>query len=180
MHPIYIPHLLNATDRTQRVSFEVSFDQLETLTPVRAALSVRHGTSFLEVKGQASTIVTLTCDRCLQRYNHRLSVDAQEIIWLTKRLGDNLSEPLEQELSAEELVESLSPDGHFEPDTWIYEQVCLEIPQRQICAPGCSGILVSEGSDNGQAPDPVDHRWSALAALKQQLALEDNSPGDHN
>ena len=97
---------------------------------MRAEVSVRHGTTFLEVKGTASTIVTLTCDRCLQQYNHRVAVDAQELIWLDEAAAQDL--PLEQEVSLEELVESLSPQGYFEPETWIYEQICLQLPQRQI------------------------------------------------
>lgn len=176
MQTIYIPHLLNAVGRVKTLTYETFFDNLETLTPVRAHLSVRHGATFLEVKGSANTIVTLTCDRCLQQYNHRLTVDAQEIIWLTKRLHiSSPEEPLEQEINPEELIESLPPDGYFEPETWMYEQVCLELPQRQICDPDCPGILPlptsSPESDSGT--DTIDHRWSALAVLKQQLSSED-------
>ena len=45
-------------------------------------MSIRHGGTFLEILAQAETIVTLTCDRCLQNYNYRLSIDTSEIIWL--------------------------------------------------------------------------------------------------
>lgn len=175
MNPIYIPQLLSATDRTRTVSFETVFEGLETLTPVRAELSVRHGTTFLEVSGRAKTIVTLTCDRCLQRYNHRLAIDTQEIIWLSKELAVDQDMPLEQEVNPESLVESLSSEGYFEPETWIYEQVCLALPQRQICDLNCPGILPVEHQRSGaDRMENVDHRWSALAALKQQLAPEDS------
>ncbi|NEQ43740.1 MAG: DUF177 domain-containing protein [Leptolyngbya sp. SIOISBB] len=167
MQAIYIPHLLNAPNRTRSLQFETTFANLATLTPVRAEVSVRHGTTFLEVKGTASTIVTLTCDRCLQQYNHRVGVNAQEIIWLDEAAATAQGLPLEQEVSPEELVESLSPYGHFEPETWIYEQICLQLPQRQICDQNCQGLQVEE------SPSPqstIDERWSALEALKQQLA----------
>lgn len=164
MQAIYIPHLLKATDRTRSLQFETTFQNLETLTPVRAEVSVRHGTTFLEVQGVASTIVTLTCDRCLQQYNHRVAVDAREIIWLDEAAAQDL--PLEQEVSAEELVESLSPHGYFEPETWIYEQVCLQLPQRQICDASCQGLKVEESQPTRPV---VDERWSALEALKQQF-----------
>lgn len=167
MQAIYIPHLLNAPNRTRSLQFETTFENLATLTPVRAEVSVRHGTTFLEIRGTASTIVTLTCDRCLQQYNHRIGVDAQEIIWLDEAAATAQGLPLEQEVSPEELVESLSPHGHFEPETWIYEQICLQLPQRQICDQSCQGLPVEE------APSPqsiIDNRWSALEALKQQLA----------
>lgn len=174
MNSIYIPHLLNATDRTRTLFFETSFKELKTLTPVRAQISVRHGTTFLEVRGSAQTIVTLTCDRCLQHYNHRLSVDAKEIIWLEERLNSPHDEPLEQEISSEDLVESLSPHGYFEPETWIYEQVCLALPQRQICDANCQGVVIEEKASCQSETDTIDYRWSALAALKQQLAIDES------
>ncbi len=170
MHEIYIPHLLNAVDRTRSLTFETTFKHLPTLTPVRAQVLVRHGTTFLDVRGNAQTIVTLTCDRCLQQYNHRVSVNAQEIIWLESDL-DSQEVPLEQEISPEDLAESLSPYGYFDPETWIYEQVCLELPQRQICNAECEGFNV----DNPVAESPkVDERWSALERLKQQLAADES------
>ncbi len=172
MTPIYIPHLLNAIDRTRSLTFETFFDGLETLMPVKAKVSVRHGTTFLEVRGEAQTIVTLTCDRCLQQYNHRIAVNAQEIIWLEEPVIDESSGLTEYEVSPEDLVESLSPQGYFEPDTWIYEQVCLELPQKQVCDPQCQGLAVQELDEADQS---VDHRWSALAALKQQLNLSDST-----
>ncbi|NER81195.1 MAG: DUF177 domain-containing protein [Leptolyngbya sp. SIO1D8] len=173
MNSIYIPHLLNAIDRTRSLVFEASFDELETLTPVRAQVSVRHGTTFLEVQGQAQTIVTLTCDRCLQQYNHRLSIDTQEIIWLDDSADIEQDGPLEQEMAPEDLVESLSPYGYFDPDTWIYEQVCLALPQRRICDPNCQGLVIEEHVSLTKNSNVIDHRWSALAALRQQLAMDE-------
>jgi uncharacterized protein len=166
MQAIYIPHLLNATDRTRFLQFETTFNNLATLTPVRAEVSVRHGTTFIEVQGTASTIVTLTCDRCLQQYNHRVAINSQEIIWLDEAVGLTQNLPLEQEVSLDDLVESLSPQGHFDPETWIYEQICLQLPQRQICDDSCQGLQVEEAKP---AKPMIDERWSALEVLKQQL-----------
>ncbi|MEM6835752.1 MAG: YceD family protein [Cyanobacteria bacterium P01_C01_bin.120] len=167
MQAIYIPHLLNAINRTRSLQFETTFEELATLTPVRAEVQVRHSTTFLDIRGTASTIVTLTCDRCLQQYNHRVAVDAQEIIWLDEAAAAAEGLPVEQEVNPEDLVESLSPHGHFDPETWIYEQICLQLPQRQICDASCQGLKVEQP----QFTQPsVDDRWSALEVLKQQLA----------
>ncbi|MDB9528207.1 YceD family protein [Oscillatoria sp. CS-180] len=173
MQAIYIPHLLNAVDRTRSLIFETTFRNLATLTPVRAEVSVRHGTTFLDVQGSAQTIVTLTCDRCLCQYNHRVAFDAKEIIWLDESVASQQDIPLEQEVNPEELVESLSPYGYFDPETWIYEQVCLELPQRQICNASCPGLIVESKAANS-SPPKVDDRWSALEVLKQQLAKDES------
>lgn len=165
MKAIYIPHLLNAVHQTRSFSFETHFPNLETLVPIRGELWVSHRKTYLEIQGTAETIVTLTCDRCLQCYNHRLSVDTSELIWLEEpAIADQ--DPLEREVSVEELVETLSPQGYFEPDTWLYEQLCLALPQRQICDATCQGIAVEAAHAQPSSPD---HRWAALAALQQQF-----------
>ena len=162
MTNLYLPHLLKTPERRQTVTVETHFPELATLMPVRGSVTVRHGQTFLEVQGQGETIVTLTCDRCLQQYNHRLTVEAEELIWLEDQAAADL--PLEQELSPEELVETLSPDGHFDPENWLYEQLCLALPQRQLCDNQCPGIPLAV------TPTPlVDHRWAALAALQTQI-----------
>ena len=166
MEVLYIPQLIKAFDKTQVFSFRERLPDLETLTPVQGELTVKHQGNYLEVKAQAETIMTLTCNRCLHNYNHRLSIDTSELIWLEHSSDHLENTALEREVSLEDLVESLSPQGYFNPSEWLYEQFCLAIPQRQICQPACTGIqMVEEPKPNF----PVDHRWSSLAALKTQL-----------
>lgn len=164
MEPIPIPQLLRAPQKTRLLTFQENIADLPTLTPVKGEIQVIHGGTFLEVRGQAEAIVTLTCDRCLQHYNHRLAIEPQEIIWLRDR--NELPEylPPEQELDSEELEESLDPNGTFDPTTWIYEQLSLALPLRNLCNNDCPGTDLPE-----EANPLVDRRWSALSALKDQL-----------
>ena len=73
---------------------------------------------------------------------------------------------VEVEVPLEDLVESVSPSGSFDPQQWLYEQVCLSIPQRQLCDKDCSGLDPDIIADS----NPVDSRWAALASLKKQLS----------
>ncbi|MGF1537831.1 MAG: DUF177 domain-containing protein [Elainellaceae cyanobacterium] len=163
MKSIYIPSLLKAPNKMEEVCFQERLSDLETLTPVQAVVKVTHGGNFLQVAGSAETIITLTCDRCLNNYNHRLTTDASEIIWLEAPTSIQEPEP-ERELSVDDLVETLSPMGHFRPDEWIYEQLCLAIPQRKLCDGDCSGITWASASEN-----PVDSRWASLEKFKENL-----------
>jgi len=110
--------------------------------------------------------VNLVCDRCLQHYNHRLSVKASELIWLQEPV-DAASLPVEREISLEELVETLPPQGYFPPAAWLYEQLCLEIPHRKLCDTQCEGIVVKEVSKDSMSLS--DRRWASLEAIKNQL-----------
>jgi uncharacterized protein len=165
---VYIPHLLQRFEKTLTVDLDTHLADLETLTPVRGEVTIIHQGTYLEVKGRAETIVTLTCDRCLQAYNYRVAIAPTELIWLEHE-PDPATLPPEREVSVDDLFETLPPNGHFYPATWIYEQICLALPQPQICDEDCTGIDL-----NGTAAaNPVDHRWAALTQLQQQLQSPD-------
>ncbi|WP_071188360.1 YceD family protein [Trichormus sp. NMC-1] len=165
MDAIFIPQLTKAPERTEEIQVNESLPGLETLTPVRGTIRVQHLGTYLEVSGQAEAIITCTCNRCLQQYNQRLAVNTKEIIWLEENANQAEQLPLEMEVAVEDLVETLSPDGHFYPTEWLYEQMCLAIPHRQLCDRKCPGILDTVASSE----EIIDSRWASLQSLKKQL-----------
>ncbi|MBW4633217.1 MAG: DUF177 domain-containing protein [Iphinoe sp. HA4291-MV1] len=166
MDAIYIPQITKAPQRTEEIQVKEFLPGLETLTPVRGCVRVQHHGNYLEVSGQAETIITCTCNRCLQNYNHRLTVNTKEIIWLDEAANETDDLPLEREMAFDDLVETLSPQGYFYPNEWLYEQMCLELPQRQLCDTNCLGIQPSVDSKSDKR---VDRRWASLEALKKQF-----------
>ncbi|MCU0570420.1 MAG: YceD family protein [Oculatellaceae cyanobacterium Prado106] len=171
MQPIYIPQLTKAPEQTWKLTVDEYLPDLETLTPAQGQLQVTHQGNYLEVKAKAEAIMTLTCDRCLQQYNHRLTVNTSELIWLQEPI-DEEDLPLEREVSLDELVETLDPQSHFQPDAWLYEQFCLIIPQRQLCDRNCPGIEVQDNPQQTSSPGSEqkrDRRWSSLEALRSNL-----------
>lgn len=163
---IYIPGLLKLPEQTEVIKFNQFIADLESLTPVRGSLQVTHQGNYLDVAASSETIITLTCHRCLQQYNHRLKVDSAELIWLDELACQLENEPLEQEVALEDLVETLSPQGYFQPETWLYEQLCLALPPRQLCDQNCQGIPMN----NLGTQSAKDRRWQALENLKRQLS----------
>ncbi|MEA5466414.1 YceD family protein [Leptothoe sp. PORK10 BA2] len=164
---IYIPHLVKDPGKTRIIEVNDYLSELETLTPVKGRIQIQHRGTFLDVAAQAETIATLSCHRCLKNYNTRIQVDTSEFIWLQEPQPEAHGE--EVEVGLDELIETLPPQGHFEPGQWLYEQLCLAIPQRQICDPACKGISHPLASEE-DANTATDQRWSALSALKQQLS----------
>lgn len=165
MEAIYIPRIAKAPNRTEEIQIQEFLAGLETLMPVRANLKVVHQGNYLEVVAQGEAIVTLTCDRCLKQYNHRLTIDTSEMIWLSETGEQPSLEAIAEEIAVDDLIETLPIRGYFQPDVWVYEQMCLALPVRQLCDRKCPGIPLSDRSAN----DLSDRRWSALEALKQQL-----------
>lgn len=165
MEAIYIPHLLKAPKRKIEIIVDGTIDSLDTLVPVKGTIAVRHGGNFLEVISQAETIITLVCDRCLQHYNKRLAIDTSELIWLESELQSIEDIPNEREVSLEDLSETLPPNGHFHPESWLFEQLSLALPLRKVCGESCPGAIEIPSTDEFH----VDSRWSSLASLKEQL-----------
>jgi len=167
MDAIFIPQLTKAPERTEEVPVQEFLPGLETLTPVRGKVRIQHHGNYLQVTGQAESIITCTCNRCLQQYNQRLKINTQEIIWLDEVANNFLDLPLEREIAVEDLVETLPPDGYFYPSEWLYEQMCLAIPQRQLCTLNCPGILTSIASVEEEV---IDGRWASLEELKKHFS----------
>jgi uncharacterized protein len=167
MDAIFIPQLTKAPERSEEIQVKEFLPGLETLTPVRGTMLVKHQGNYLEVSAQAEAIVTCTCNRCLQQYNHRLVVNTEEIIWLDETANQLEDLPLEREVALEDLLETLAPDGYFSPSEWLYEQMCLALPQRQLCDINCPGIL--DPTSSVYLKNPADSRWASLEALKKQF-----------
>ena len=166
MENIYIPQILKMPDQTVEIKLCDRISGLNTLTSVKGLFQVRHGGNFLELQLQADTILTLSCDRCLQTFNYRLEVDTSEIIYLKNDTELEEDYPLEREISGEDLWESLPSDGELIVEEWIYQQLSLAIPLRSLCSNDCQppGKTTTEMNINNN-----DNRWSALANLKSLM-----------
>lgn len=145
--------------------------ELESLTPVRGELTAVHRGNILELSGEASTIVTLRCDRCLQHFNHPLSFRHQELVWLGDQARIEGIDPevvLEGgsevlELDPDGLSESIDPTGDFDPEHWLFEQLSLQLPLVNRCCRDCPG---PDLQPTAQPPEPIDPRWAALKKLQ--------------
>jgi uncharacterized protein len=143
-------------------------DELQSLTPVRGWLLARHGDRVLEVEGEAETIITLCCHRCLQDYNHALRFRCVERLWLG---GD---EPTGEDGNPDDLIERLDPRGCFDPARWIFEQLSLQLPLQNRCGSDCPGpaLPAEQPAPSGEAPGadngdpPIDPRWSRLRSWR--------------
>ena len=162
---------LRALGTTKCWSVEGHLDELESLTPVRGTINAEHRGNVLAVEGDLSTIVTLTCDRCLGQFNLELSSRPSELIWLgtTPPTDEQLQESEDIE-AIDGLVESLDPRGSFNPEQWAFEQLNLQRPVVNHCGEHCEGPpyrreAITSGSGHPTVPDP---RWSALRQLQSE------------
>ena len=162
---------LRAQAEARRWQINQQLSALESLTPVRGAISAMHRGNILELEGHASTIVTLRCDRCLQHFNHPLSFRHHEVVWLGDQARlEGISEDVVMEggseildLDPDALSERPDPTGSFDPEHWVFEQLSLQLPLVNRCGSDCPGpdLHTTPGSDG-----PIDPRWAALKNLQ--------------
>jgi uncharacterized protein len=88
------------------------------------------------------------------------------MIWLDASAHQAHLNSLDVEINVEDLVETLSPQGDFDPADWLYQQLCLQTPLRQLCEGPCEP---PQSSTTTPSDNPIDSRWAALEALKHQL-----------
>ncbi|MEX1322875.1 MAG: hypothetical protein AB1Z21_01625, partial [Synechococcaceae cyanobacterium] len=129
-------------------------EDLSSLTPVRGLVRAMHHGSVLEVEGEAETIVTLCCDRCLQHYNHPLRFRTRELIWLRREGADPATDPRREageivlnldpggpgadsgEEGLEGSDEELDPRGSFDPGHWTFEHMGPLFRRQQVIRDG--------------------------------------------
>jgi uncharacterized protein len=162
LRSIRLDDLLYASHQTITQEFKQFFRDFASLTPVEGSIRLTHRGNFLEAFGQANTIVTLTCHRCLQHFNHRLCIQFDEIFWIEDAPTDL---PREVELDPDDLAERISPKGEFDAEDWVYQNLYLELPTQLACRSDCQGVEVER--DTTPSLDP---RWAVLRSLQQQVS----------
>lgn len=172
LRPISLPELrLLAAPHHWEVNQSIA--GLESLTPVRGQLTAHHHSGVLEVGAAVDTIVTLRCDRCLNHYNHALRAEAHELLELAAAGGGSVPggtlprpsrplDPIELTPSGDDLDDRLDPEGDFDPERWLFEQLSLRLPLVNRCGGECPGPATWSSEESS-----VDSRWAALLKLKE-------------
>jgi len=131
---------------------------LDTKGPVRGTVSARPDGPLLRVEADLRASVSLRCDRCLQTYAQPLRALVKERL----AVGGSAQELAEAlDFDAEGFSEQLDPDGCFDPQQWVYEQLSLQLPLVNRCGPDCPGP-----ASWGTAEPQTDPRWAALRSLQ--------------
>lgn len=130
-------------------------------SPIHLELELQAVTEGVLVSGTATVQLVGECARCLDEVRDELTVDVQELYVYPE------SEATDEEASRIE-------DDCVDLEPLVRDQVVLELPFTPLCRPDCAGLCVECGANLNEDPDHGhddggDARWSALAALKQNM-----------
>ena len=130
-------------------------------TPVDIDLRIESLHDGLLVSGHVSAVSSGECSRCLKPIEQSVEVDFAELF----------------AYSNDEAFDCQVQDDHVDLEPVIRDAVVLSLPFQPVCRPDCPGLDPETGERIEDLVDyhpreVLDPRWSALAELKDQSAIE--------
>jgi len=145
--------------------------ECEFLAPLKTALRAMRIDDMIDVKGNISTVVRLSCGRCLKEYETALE-SRFELTYVRRLPGFEEDEPPDEvEITAAEMGLIYFEGENINLQDGIQEQVILALPVRALCSANCKGLCPICGSDLnagdcGCSRQPLDDRFAVLKNLK--------------
>jgi len=157
------------TDLTRRyepAAFEGRDNPFGLAAPVNLRLKVQKDKDRYRLVGAVSTVLDLTCSRCLEPY--QLPVDSRfDVRYLphAQVAGD-----AEREVEEDDLSDAYYRDDVIDLGQLMDEQFYLALPMKPLCREDCKGLCASCGADLNagacQCAPATDARWDALRAAR--------------
>jgi uncharacterized protein len=163
-----ISRMRGARDRIDRryppAAFEPEEDAYRVIEPVALALDIFKDQRRFRLVGRVSTLVELTCSRCLEAF--RLPVDAAfDLVFVPAQ--ENTGEG-EIEVDEEDLSTAFYRDEIIDLGAMMREQFLLALPMKPLCQEACRGLCPSCGANRNTGMCSCTHEWTGprLDALR--------------
>jgi uncharacterized protein len=155
-------------DRTfQPGDFADGRDEYEIVEPVTLGFDVlKDGTKF-RLNGRVSTVLRLTCGRCLEGF--RYPVDSTfDLLYLPQK--ENAGEG-DIEVQDQDFATAFYQDDTIDLGQLLKEQFYLALPMKPLCTSGCRGLCPVCGTNLNESTCGCDTKWQdpRLAGLQSIL-----------
>jgi uncharacterized protein len=155
-----IGRMRGARDRIDRryplTAFESEPDAYRVVEPVELALDVFKDKRRFRLVGRVSTLLELTCSRCLEPF--RLPVDAPfDLVFVPAQ--ENAGEG-EIEVDEEDLSTAFYRDDVIDLGGMVREQFLLALPMKPLCQQQCRGLCPSCGANRNAGSCSCSQEWT--------------------
>lgn len=139
------------------------FDIPELIDGITVKTSVYQSSESYTFKGNFSTRLKLTCDRCLESFFQEINKDF-EVIFTS-----------EENVDKDDHIMFLPPqDVEIDLKPYISDTIKLDIPFKKICSSTCKGLCASCGANFNIEEctcnkETIDPRWDSLQELRKSL-----------
>ncbi len=140
------------------------YPELALQGPVQFVGQVENAAPFLELHGQVTGCLRLTCARCLAQFGLTLQAEIAEAY-------TNKPEAMSED---DEYAVSFFEGDEIDIAPALLQALLLELPMQPLCRPDCKGLCPDCGADLNQQPctcnhQDIDIRFSKLQALLQEM-----------
>ena len=136
MYKVSIEDLENSGDKSLNITFDDYIEEINCVTAVQAAITLKSLGEFIEAKGHVSGVVKLECDLCLKEFDYSLDFDIDEL-YAKNSLLDEYGQELE--LKDGQFVTDLNGADEIDIYDLLYQSVILNLPNKKVCGINCNG-----------------------------------------
>lgn len=136
---LLLDELENAENRTLYIDFDEKIEGIDCVTPIHAELTARMMDDFVEISGNVTGVVNLECDLCLDKFEHELDFEIDEMFSKGSLLGEYEESGQEFELKDGQFVTDLNGEKEIDIYDLLYQSVILNIPNKKVCGINCKG-----------------------------------------
>ena len=148
---LLLEDLENAENKTLYCTFDEEIEGLDCVGPIHAELTARALGDFVQITGHVSGKVKLECDLCLEKFEHNLDFDIDELFSKRSLFGDYEESGLEFEIKDGQFVTDLEGEKEIDIYDLLYQSVILSFPNKKVCGINCKG---KEFLSEENIPDP--------------------------
>lgn len=146
-----IEDLENAENKTLFLTFDEKIEGVDCVAPIKANLCAKSLGDFIQISGHISGKIMLECDLCLEKFEHELDFDIDEVYSKNSLLGEYEESGQEFEITDGQFVTDLNGSNEIDIYDLLYQSVILNIPNKKVCGINCKG---KEFLSEENIPDP--------------------------
>lgn len=148
---LLLDELENAENKTLCCTFDEKIEGIDCVTPIHAELKATSLGDFVQITGHVTGTVILECDLCLEKFEHNLDFDIDEMYSKDSLLGEYDEADQEFELKEGQFVTDLNGAKEIDIYDLLYQSVILNYPNKKVCGINCKGrVFLTEEN----MPDP--------------------------
>ncbi len=128
---LLLEDLENAENKTLCCTFDEEVEGIDCVGPIHADLTARSLGDFVQITGHVFGTVRLECDLCLEKFEHKLDFDIDELYSKCSLFGDYKESGLEFEIKDGQFVTDLEGQKEIDIYDLLYQSVILSFPNKK-------------------------------------------------
>ena len=134
-----LDELENSSNKTLFFTFNEKIEGIDCIEPIHAELCAKSLGDFVQITGNVKGKVMLECDLCLDKFEHELDFEIDELFSKSTLLGDYEESGQEFEIKDGQFVTDLNGEKEIDIYDLLYQSVILSFPNKKVCGINCKG-----------------------------------------